>query len=132
MQIDLKAIDPLLLFQHLLPLVFNPEFIATQLPRLMQLFGGALQWGFSIEAIMAQVDAVMSHKATDRLGDIAAPTLVITGDADLLIPPVNSDVIARAIPGARLVRIPGGTHGFNFETPDVFNREVLDFLQTVR
>ena len=28
----------------------------------------------------------------------------------------------------RLVKIPGGTHGFNFETPDLFNRAVLDFL----
>jgi pimeloyl-ACP methyl ester carboxylesterase len=30
------------------------------------------------------------------------------------------------------VRIPGDAHGFNFETPDVFNREIIDFLATVR
>ena len=29
------------------------------------------------------------------------------------------------------MKIPGGSHGFNFETPDVFNREVLEFLATV-
>jgi pimeloyl-ACP methyl ester carboxylesterase len=103
----------------------------NQMPALMQLFGGALQWGFSIEAIMAQVDAVMSHKATDRLHHITAPTLVITGDSDLLIPPANSDVIAAEIPGAKLVKIPGGTHGFNFETPEIFNQKILDFLATV-
>ena len=44
----------------------------------------------------------------------------------------NSDVLAKHIPGARLVKVPGGSHGFNFETPDVFNREVLGFLETVR
>ena len=131
-QIDLAAVDPMMIFQTLLPKVFSPSFLQNQLPILMQLFGGALQWGFSIEAIMAQVDAVMSHQATDRLSSIKSPTLVITGDADLLIPPLNSDLIASKIPGARLVKIPGGTHGFNFETPDVFNREVLDFLATIR
>jgi pimeloyl-ACP methyl ester carboxylesterase len=131
-QIDMAALDPMMFFQHLLPAVFNQSFINTDLPRLMQLFAGALQWGFSMEAIMAQVEAAMGHRTTDRLHGISAPTLVITGDSDLLIPPGNSDVLASKIPGARLVKVPGGSHGFNFETPEVFNREVLSFLETVR
>jgi len=132
MQIDLSALDPMSFFQHLLPNVFNQRFIDTELPKLMQLFAGALQYGFSMEAILGQVAAVMTHKATDRLHQIKVPTLVITGDADRLVPPANSDVLARNIPGARLVKIPGGSHGFNFETPDRFNREVLNFLASVR
>ena len=132
MTIDVAAMNPLLFFQHLLPLVFNPSFIQSELPKLMQLFSGALQYGFSIEAILGQMQAIMNHKATDRLATIAAPTLVLTGDADRLISPANSDVLARSVPGAKLVRIPGGSHGFNIEMPDLFNREVLDFLATVR
>jgi pimeloyl-ACP methyl ester carboxylesterase len=131
MQIDLAALDPLSFFQHLLPRVFTEGFIQRELPRLMQLFGGALQYGFSLEAILGQVAAVMGHRTTDRLHQITAPTLVITGDADLLVPPANSDLLARHIPGARLVKVPGGSHGFNFETPEVFNRAVLDFLGAV-
>ena len=131
-QIDVNAVDPLRFFQQLLPLAFSEQFIANELPKLMELFGGALQYGFSLEAILGQVAAVMSHKATDRLHQIKSPTLVITGDADLLVSPANSDVLAQRIPGARLVKVPGGSHGFNFETPQVFNREVLDFLATVR
>jgi pimeloyl-ACP methyl ester carboxylesterase len=111
--------------------VFNPEFIQQELPKLIQVFSGALQYGFSMEAILGQVGAVMTHKATDRLHRIASPTLVITGDADLLIPPGNSDILAKHIPGAKLIKVPGGSHGFNFETPEVFNRAVLDFLTTV-
>lgn len=129
--LDMAAVDPMMIFQTLMPKVFSPSFLMNQLPTLMQLFSGALQWGFSIEAIMAQVDAVMSHNATDRLRHIVAPTLVITGDSDLLIPPTNSDVIAVEIPGAKLVKIPGGTHGFNFETPEIFNQGILEFLATV-
>src|SRR5262249_56372869 len=103
--------------QQLLPLVFNQEFIAHELPKLLQVFSGALQYGFSMEAILGQVGAVMGHKATDRLGHITAPTLVITADADRLIPPASSALLAKNIPGAKLVKGPGGSHGFNFETP---------------
>jgi 3-oxoadipate enol-lactonase len=131
MRIDLTALDPMLFFQHLLPRVFNQAFIDQELPKLMQLFSGALQYGFSMEAILGQVAAVMGHRATDRLHQIRARTLVITGDADLLIPPANSRVLAEHIPNAKLVTIPGGSHGFNFETPEIFNREVLDFLAGV-
>ena len=130
--IDLNAINPLMIFQELLPRVFNPEFIERELPSLMQLFAGSLQYGFSLEAIMAQLGAAVGHRSTDRLHTIAAPTLVLTGDADRLISPANSDILARSIPGARLVKVSGGSHGFNVEMPQVFNREVLGFLATVR
>jgi pimeloyl-ACP methyl ester carboxylesterase len=128
MRIDFTAMNPMLFFQNMLPLVFSPAFIQNELPKLVQLFSGSLQYGFSIEAILGQMQAIMAHKATDRLAQIAAPTLVLTGDADRLISPANSDVLAKRIPGAKLVQVPGGTHGFNFEKPDVFNRTVLDFL----
>ena len=132
MRVDLKAVDPMQFVQVMLPTVFNPEFIAAELPKLIQVFSGALQYGFSLEAILGQIQAVMTHRATDRLHQITAPTLVITGDADRLVPPANSDVLAKLVPGARLVKVPGGSHGFNFETPEVFNRAVLDFLASVR
>jgi pimeloyl-ACP methyl ester carboxylesterase len=57
---------------------------------------------------------------------------VLTGDSDMLIPPANSDVLAASIPGARLQKIAGGSHGFNFETPDAFNAAVLEFLGSCR
>lgn len=131
MRIDFTAMHPMLFFQNMLPLVFSPAFIQNELPKLLQLFSGSLQFGFSIEAIMGQMQAIMAHKATDRLAQIKAPTLVLTGDADRLISPANSDVLAERIPGSTLARLPGGTHGFNFEMPDAFNRAVLDFLATV-
>jgi 3-oxoadipate enol-lactonase len=131
-QVDLSNLDPMMFFQHLLPTVFNAQFIMTELPKLMQVFSGALQYGFSMEAILAQTVATQSHDTLDRIGDIKVPTLVLTGDSDLLIPPTCSDTLAAKIPGAKLVTIPGGSHGFNFETPDLFNREVLSFLESVR
>jgi 3-oxoadipate enol-lactonase len=131
LQIDAGSIDPMVFFQQLLPRVFNPDYIQRELPTLIQLFGGALQYGFGMDAILAQAQAAMCHDCTSRLGNIASPTLVITGDSDLLIHPRSSEVITSKIPGARLVKVPGGSHGFNFETPDVFNRHVLEFLASV-
>jgi pimeloyl-ACP methyl ester carboxylesterase len=129
--IDLSQLDPLMFFQTLLPLTFNQSFIETDLARIMQLFSGSLEFGFDLNAILAQVQAAMAHDTAGRLNQIKVPTLVITGDNDMLIPSSNSDYLAQEIPAARLVKIPGGSHAFNLETPDVFNGAVLEFLRDV-
>lgn len=129
-QVDLAALDPLAFIQRLLPLTFTPQFMMTELPKMMQVFAGSLQFGFDLRAILAQVEATQRHDALERLDQIGVPTLVLTGDTDLLIPPANSDAIAARIPGARLRQIAGGSHGFNFEKPDEFNAAVLEFLKS--
>lgn len=131
LQIDAASLDPMMFFQQLMPRVFNPDYLQRELPTLIQIFSGALQWGFQMDAILGQVYATMGHNCTARLGSIAAPTMVITGDSDMLIPPRSSDALAAAIPGAKLVRVRGGSHAFNFETPDVFNAHVVEFLRSV-
>jgi len=128
-QIDLSQLDPMMFFQTLLPLTFNPSFIETDLARIMQLFSGSLEFGFDLNAIVAQVQATMAHDTSSRLNQIKMPTLVITGDNDLLIPASNSDYLAEHIPAARLIKVPGGSHAFNLETPDIFNGAVLEFLR---
>ena len=52
-----------------------------------------------------------------ELGTLALPTLVITGRADIITPVANSRVLARAIPGARLVLMPDAGHSFLFQRP---------------
>ena len=63
----------------------------------------------------AQLLAIARHHALDRLARIQAPTLVLTGDADRLVPPANSEVLAKAIPGARLHLLRGAGHVFPLE-----------------
>ena len=70
----------------------------------------------------------MGHTAGERLSGIAAPTLVLTGTADRLVPPVNSQRIARRIPGAKLVFLDGAPHRLFAEDAEAFHREVLAFL----
>lgn len=52
--------------------------------------------------------AFMTWSSIPFLGAIQAPTLVICGDEDRVVPPVNSRLLASRIPGARLVMLPAG------------------------
>jgi pimeloyl-ACP methyl ester carboxylesterase len=61
--------------------------------------------GRQLAAILASGDR------TKRLNDITAPTLVIHGDKDPLITPSGGRATAKAIPGARLMLVPGMGHG---------------------
>jgi pimeloyl-ACP methyl ester carboxylesterase len=63
-----------------------------------------------------------------RLGTIAVPTLVLTGDEDRLTPPAYGRFLAGAIPGARLVDVPGAGHFPHLEQPGAVTAAIRDFL----
>jgi 3-oxoadipate enol-lactonase len=69
--------------------------------------------------------------ATAQLARISVPTLVITGADDLLIPPAESEALARAIPGSQLNVIPHAGHLVAFEQPDKFNHVLEEWLDRV-
>jgi len=69
----------------------------------------------ALRSATAQALAIARHEALDRLAKIRAPTLVLTGSADKLVPPANSEVLARDIPGARLLVLRGAGHLFPLE-----------------
>ena len=77
-----------------------------------------------------QSEACLKHDTLERLSSITAPTLVIVGTGDRIIKPVSSEVIAGKIHNAKLVKVEGASHYFSFEMKNVFNREVLNFLQS--
>ncbi len=52
-----------------------------------------------------------------RLGQIAAPTTVVVGTADTVVPLAASRQLSRQIPGAELIEIPGGHHVLAAEHP---------------
>ncbi len=128
---DPRTVDPKQLFKLMMGLVLTPEFVAREKAWLRTLRDRVLAT-WTIEGFFAQLAAVMAHDATAELGRIAAPTLVLQPAADLLIPPRASDELARLIPGARLLKFDHGSHGFNVEQADKFNRAVLDFLAAHR
>jgi 3-oxoadipate enol-lactonase len=80
------------------------------------------------EGYRAQIAAVLAHDTHDRLPQIAAPTLVVTGDDDRVIPGASSEVLAERIPNARLEVIGGAGHLFFLERPEATLRVLEDFL----
>ena len=71
----------------------------------------------SIATIMLQMQAIGVHDTLERLASIAAPTLVVHGDADEMLPVANAHLIAATIPGARLEVLEGVGHMFWWERP---------------
>ena len=80
--------------------------------------------------IKAQLDGQMGYNSLDKLPSIKAQTMVLTGTKDRVIKPTSSETIANGIPNARLVTIEKGSHADFIEMGKVFNKEVLNFLNT--
>jgi pimeloyl-ACP methyl ester carboxylesterase len=103
---------------------------ATPRARIEEDFARRLSAPVSAEGYFAQLGAIRAWSGTrPRLASIAAPTLVIHGDADELVPPENGGLIARAIPGARLTRISNASHVFTTDRFDAARDAVLAFLE---
>jgi pimeloyl-ACP methyl ester carboxylesterase len=81
----------------------------------------------SVEAFQAQVDVCLTHDTADRLPQIAAPTLVLSGELDIILPPRFGRSVAAEIPNARFDVMPGEAHQPFQEVPDEFNARVEAF-----
>lgn len=72
----------------------------------------------AVDVIMLQMQAILGHDTSARLHEIAAPTLVIHGTADEMLPVRNGELIGSLIPGARLELLDGVGHMFWWEEPE--------------
>lgn len=82
----------------------------------------------SVEAYLRQLEACRAHDVSGRLGEISAPTLVIHGDVDPLVPLRNGELLAAGIPGGRLVVYEDTGHIPEVERAEQFNRDLIEFL----
>ena len=79
----------------------------------------------------AQAAAVAAFDATDRLGGLGVPTLVLHGTADRVLPVENAALLAEQLPHAAVERIEGGPHLFFIEERERVNDRVRTFLGEV-
>jgi pimeloyl-ACP methyl ester carboxylesterase len=68
------------------------------------------------------------HIPTSELKHIAAPTLVLASDDDL-VSLEHTIALYRSIPDAELAIVPGTSHWLTLERPAIVNRLILDFIQ---
>lgn len=80
----------------------------------------------ALPAIMAQLQAIAGHDTSERLGRIAAPTLIVHGTEDAMLPVSNAHAIAERMPEARLEILDGIGHLFFWELPEESARLVRE------
>ena len=88
----------------------------------------ALEEPMPMSAFLAQAHAVAVSDRAARVPTLPHPTLVVHGESDALVPLVNGERLARAIPGARLRVLPGVGHLPMWEAPDALATAIEDFL----
>jgi pimeloyl-ACP methyl ester carboxylesterase len=81
-----------------------------------------------METIMKQFAAVQAFDAYDRLGGIKAPTLIVHGDADVLVPTANGRSLHERIPGSEIAIIAGVGHMISWEKPAEAAQVITEFL----
>ncbi|MGQ9722743.1 MAG: alpha/beta fold hydrolase [Candidatus Jordarchaeum sp.] len=101
----------------------NPEIIEEAVRRLMIA-------PIPIDAYMRQLQAASQFDSYDRLPMIKAPTIVLTGKKDVLLPWENSKILAERISKAKLVTFEESGHGMVSQNAEEFAQKVIEFLKS--
>lgn len=113
-----------------IPLLLTEDF-AKKNPDLVELvMQQILKAPISDEAYRRQSGAILEFDTHDRLPQIKAPTLILCGRKDILVPPGNGPILAEAIPDAKLVYLERSAHGLVEDMDEVIN-SVTGFLGRV-
>jgi 3-oxoadipate enol-lactonase len=111
--------------KRMVPLIYHPSTPKERIERDLEVIRANAP---TVPGYMQQLGAILRWHSFRRLPHIAADTLVIHGETDRLIPPVNASVLANRIPNSKLVLIPDASHIFPTDQPEITCRALLDFL----
>jgi 3-oxoadipate enol-lactonase len=111
--------------EAILPYIYDA---ATPREKIEQDVSLRQSWLPSPEGYMAQLQGILAWEGYSRIAQITAPTLVIHGKSDALVPPGNGELIAGRIPGARLVLLEHASHLFLTDQTQAAHKEILEFL----
>jgi 2-hydroxy-6-oxonona-2,4-dienedioate hydrolase len=71
---------------------------------------------------------MVRDSAERNLSLVRAPTLVVRGDRDPIVPRTWAEEVAATLPRGRLVEVSGAAHAVNYNAPEALTRLTLDFL----
>jgi 3-oxoadipate enol-lactonase len=115
--------------RRIYPLIAAQGYMQSHPEDLDQVVRYAKAKPMVLESYQRQLGAVMSWGGvSNRLNEITAPTLVVHGDADPLIPYGNGHYLSTHIRGARLLTYTHVGHLPPVEAPERFNGDVMEFL----
>ena len=108
--------------------IFHPETIDER-PEVVDFYDGfKRRFPISKEEIARRNKGMAEFDVSERIKSLNLPTLVISGEADVLVPTENSRRMAGRIPGAELVVVENTGHHFYSERPEASAAAILSFL----
>ncbi|MFP3172598.1 MAG: alpha/beta fold hydrolase [Acidilobus sp.] len=110
---------------------FSDDFVRNNMAKIEQLAELRMQFEEDPEAYKSQLAAVLTFDFKDRLKDIRSPTLIVTGDQDKVVNPMNSYIMNQLIPNSKLVILKGAGHLAIIERSKDYNQLVLNFIREV-
>ena len=99
----------------LAPAFFSPGFLEREPAKADYLLRNLTAYPAAPWGIFGQLLAAGLHDRTLDLHRIRAPTLILQGTEDFLVPEANAHLMAQRIPDAELRLFEGGRHGFALE-----------------
>ncbi len=107
------------------PAFFDAQSIGEE---LIQRYYDLLRAPTVRESILQRMRQTVNSDPVERLKKITAPTLLLWGERDRMIPSSNSLDYEKALPNSKTVILPKASHLLQEENPEVGLKSVLDFI----
>ena len=131
---QLARISPEMYYHATIPIIYSMDFYNRNLDWIDTRKNFLIQKVFSdsdfLDAMDRLIDSAATHDVRDKLGDIAAKTLLVGGSEDYLTPLSEQKFIFEHVPDAKLVVMEGCGHAAMYEQPDVFTSLLTGFINS--
>jgi pimeloyl-ACP methyl ester carboxylesterase len=126
---DLDGLDPTAAARRIWTVTYEPKYLAANVDKVERQMQRELETPTPLHAADLQFQAFVDFDTSEALSSVRSPTLIMTGDGDVLIPPRNSEVLAELIPDAQLVILPGFAHRVIWESTGQCVTLIGNFLE---
>lgn len=128
---QLDGLSPEQVARQIWKVTYAPDYLAQNRTSAEEQMRREIALPTPLHAADLQFQAFAEFDGSKALPNIRCPTLLLTGDLDELIPPQNSMIMAKRIPGAKLIVLLGGGHRVLWERPQECLHHIITFLATV-
>lgn len=109
----------------------TPEFLEKGRDVLEEAFREDLENPTPAYVVGRQMMAVVRFDSYRRLVQIQAPTLIMHGEKDQLVPVQNARILHERIPDSTLLILPGAPHSFGWTKPKETAKAIVEFLSSL-
>ncbi len=123
-----RTLDPMELIRRGLATAVAPSFLTERPEDLQALIEHRLTIPVPPESFQSQLMAGLGHNAEATVSKITQPTLILSGELDMVVPPGNAALLKEKIPHAVCQTIPDAGHLFPIEKPSLTAKLIDEFF----